>query len=157
MSPQVLILLATAVLALVAVTAAVIALRAVRELRSHAEPPRPAELHVSTAQTAVSVPQRETQREPEPPLEVVRVVEGRVIVQPTQSQVVAATMTRPSVRIGILASGVAHALRAESRDRITALMRREYHSRRRARQRAARAAARATNTPPATEQGWVGS
>jgi len=89
----------------------------------------------------------------------VRVVEGRVIVQPTHDQVVAASMTRPAVRLNIVAAGVAHALRPESRDRILGLMRREYRARKRARQRAARAAARATNgpPPPAGGRGWVGS
>ena len=85
-------------------------------------------------------------------------VEGRVIVQPTQDQMVAATMTRPSVRLSIFAAGLAHALRPESRDRITALMRREYRARKRARQRAAKVAARATNDPPPSGgRGWVGS
>lgn len=154
MSWQLAMLLTTAALAAVAVAAAVVALRAVRELRRLV----PAESDVSPVQTGVSLAERQTQREPEPAPEVVRVVEGRVIVQPTQEQVVAATMTRPGIRLGILAAGVAHALRPESRDRIVALMRREFRGRRRARQRSARAAARATNgAPPNPHQGWVGS
>lgn len=157
MSTEVVLLIATAVLALVALAAAMVAVRALRQLRQ-VSAPEPAELHVSPLPSPVSPAKRATQREPDPPAEVVRVVEGRVIVQPTQAQVVAATMTRPSVRLGILLTGIAHALRPESRDRITALMRREYRDRRRARQRAGRAAAKATNGPPPNpHEGWVGS
>jgi len=151
MSPQVAILLATAVLAVVAVSAALVAVRALREVKAIREAPASAEIDVLPVDPGVSRAEPQSQREPEPEpapeAEVVRVVEGRVIVQPSQDQIVAATMTRLSVRLGILASGVAHALRPESRDRITALMRREYRSRKRSRQRAARAAGR----------GWVGS
>lgn len=163
MSPQFAMLIATAVLAAVAVVAAVIALRAVRELRAGSRdldtPPRSsAALDRREVEDVdrVAREERAAYRDHAGP-EVVRVVEGRVIVQPTQEQVVAASMTRPTVRLGIVFSGLAHALRPESRDRISALMRREYRDRRRSRQRAARAAARATNTPPAGGQGWVGS
>lgn len=78
----------------------------------------------------------------------VRVVEGRVIVPPTSRQVVEATMGRPLVKASMLAHGLAHALRPESRDRIRALMRREFNSRRSQRQRMARQAARAETTSP---------
>lgn len=86
-----------------------------------------------------------------------RIIEGRVIVPPTQEQVVAAQMTRPGVRVAIVLSGVLHALRPESRDRISGLLRREYRQRRRARQRAGRRAARATNSPPTQTDGWMSS
>ncbi len=86
-----------------------------------------------------------------------RIIEGRVIVPPTQEQVVAAQMTRPGVRVAIVLSGVLHALRPESRDRISGLVRREYRQRRRARQRAGRRAARATNSPPTQTDGWMSS
>lgn len=172
MSVQLAMLIATAVLAVVAVAAAVVAVRALRHAkqlgdrvardevaayRDHLEdsrdldtPPRAG--GAPTARASQALDQRDD-------LEVVRVVEGRVIVQPTHDQVVAASMTRPAVRLNIVAAGVAHALRPESRDRILGLMRREYRARKRARQRAARAAARATNGPPspAGGRGWVGS
>lgn len=158
MSVQLAMLVATAVLAVVAVAAAVVAVRALRQAKQLGER-EPAS--VSEPVTAVLEPLAMAEPEPEgeTDLEVVRVVEGRVIVQPTHDQVVAASMTRPAVRLNIVAAGVAHALRPESRDRILGLMRREYRARKRARQRAARAAARATNgpPPPAGGRGWVGS
>jgi len=164
MSVQLAMLVATAVLAVVAVAAAVVAVRALRQAkqlgdrvardevaayRDHLEDSRDLD---TPARASQALDQRDD-------LEVVRVVEGRVIVQPTHDQVVAASMTRPAVRLNIVAAGVAHALRPESRDRILGLMRREYRARKRARQRAARAAARATNgpPPPAGGRGWVGS
>jgi len=157
MSVQLAMLVATAVLAVVALAAAVVALVALRRVKALRETPVSAEVHVPPVETSVLPVERQTQREPEP-TEVVRVVEGRVIVQPTHDQVVAASMTRPAVRLNIVAAGVAHALRPESRDRILGLMRREYRARKRARQRAARAAARATNDPPPSSgRGWVGS
>jgi len=160
MSVQLAMLVASAVLAVVAVAAAVVAVVALRRVKALREAPVPAELHVQPVEDGVSRVERETQRapEPEPSAEVVRVVEGRVIVQPTNDQIVAASMTRPAVRLNIVAAGLAHALRPESRDRIIGLMRREYRARKRARQRAARAAARATNDPPSSSgRGWVGS
>ncbi|WP_313410317.1 hypothetical protein, partial [Aeromicrobium sp.] len=135
MSVQLAMLIATAVLAVVALAAAVIAVRALREAKQLRATPDPAELHVPPVADGVSLaerePQREPELEPEPEAEVVRVVEGRVIVQPTHDQVVAASMTRPAVRLNIVAAGLAHALRPESRDRIMGLMRREYRARKR--------------------------
>ncbi|MET0467640.1 MAG: hypothetical protein ABWZ87_02785 [Aeromicrobium sp.] len=178
MSVQLAMLVATAVLAVVAVIAAAVALVAVRRLRAlhSAAPPAPAAPpatfvtpvgpeaglepnSVTHVERGELEPRDELDPRGEPTAEVVRVVEGRVIVQPTHDQIVAATMTRPAVRLSILAGGIAHALRPESRDRILALMRREYRARKRARQRAARAAARATNDPPPPSggRGWVGS
>ncbi|SKB09966.1 hypothetical protein [Aeromicrobium choanae] len=168
MSVQLAMLVATAVLAVVAVVAAVVTVRSVRELRRIGDRVARDEGaayrdHLEDSHDLDAPPRSSAaldhRVEPVPTAEVVRVVEGRVIVQPTHDQVVAATMTRPSVRLNILLGGVAHALRPESRDRILGLMRREYRARRRARQRAARAAARATNGPPPASggQGWVGS
>jgi len=82
------------------------------------------------------------------PLTRAGVVEGRVIVPPTSRQVVEATMGRPLVRASMFAHGLAHALRPESRDRIRALMRREFNSRRSQRKQMARRAARAETTSP---------
>lgn len=141
-----------AVLAVVALVAAIVALRAVKEATAlRAAPPVP----VSRPEREPSQGQAlEVHREPPPQA---RVVEGRVIVPPTQEQVVAAQMTRPSVRIAVVVAGLGHALRPESRDRIGGLMRREYRQRRRARQRAARRAARITHNPPAQTDGWMSS
>lgn len=168
MSVQLAMLIATAVLAVVAMAAAVVAMRALREAKAIAG--RAATTGDRVARDEVEAyrdqdDSRDLDTRPRSSAaldhredEVVRVVEGRVIVQPTQDQVVAASMTRPAVRLNIVAAGLAHALRPESRDRIAGLMRREYRARKRARQRAARAAARATNDPPpASGRGWVGS
>ncbi len=99
---------------------------------------------------AVLVPFDETdhpsdlqERQVRPAVLAPRHVEGRVVVPPTDHQVVSAAMSRPQVRLAVLAHGVAYALRAESRDRIVALMRREYRRRRRERLAAGRRALRA--------------
>ena len=73
-------------------------------------------------------------------------VNGRVVVRPTSQQVVGAALSRPQVRLAIILHGLSHALRAESRDRITALMRREYRRRRSERLAAGRRAVRANRT-----------
>ena len=156
MSTEVWILAATAVLAVVAICAAVIAVRAVRRVSTIAA--RPAD--------ALAVPDA-----PAPTTDVVvneavvttlpdelepRVVEGRLVVPPTQHQVVQAALGRPGVRLSIALHGVAHALRPESRDRITALMRREFRRRRRERLQAGRRAVRSTRPTPPSDQ-WLGS
>ncbi|OUZ09731.1 hypothetical protein BHE97_09750 [Aeromicrobium sp. PE09-221] len=183
MPVDVVVLVVAAVLAVVALVAAVVALRAVREVKALREQTDvPVEWDVRTVETANAPSKRPTQRgdaglrpgryphtqrvrgvekvpavrEAAEPQEA-RVIEGRVIVPPTQEQVVAAQMTRPSVRLTIVLSGLAHALRPESRDRISGLVRREYRQRRRARQRAGRRAARATNNPPTQTDGWMSS
>jgi hypothetical protein len=63
-------------------------------------------------------------------------------VPPTQAQVVRTALGRPGVRLSVLIHGLAHALRTENRDRLVALMRREYRHRRRERLRAGREAVR---------------
>lgn len=148
---QVVLLTIAALLAVVAVTAAVIATRAVREmkeLRESQSPPEPtptAEPYVSSESTGVSLAKRRAQRDG---VEVeYEVIEGKVMVQATPEQAIAAIMTQPRIRAAIWVSGLAHALRPESRDRIFGLMRREVRTRRRARQRAARAAARSVVNP----------
>ncbi|MCD9153062.1 hypothetical protein [Aeromicrobium duanguangcaii] len=158
MSVQWVILVVTAVLAVVAVVAAVVTLRALRQIKAVEREAREDRAALVVTESAPA-PEPVTITEEAPSAEVVRIVEGRVIVQPTQDQLVAATMTRPAVRLNVWAAGIAHALRPESRDRILGLMRREYRGRKRARQRAARAAARATNGPPPPAGGrdWVGS
>ncbi|KRC63930.1 hypothetical protein ASE12_03610 [Aeromicrobium sp. Root236] len=160
MSAELWILVATAVLAVVAIGAALIAVRAAR--RGSRFAPVPPE--------RLAVPQtRELARlDPLPDIEPVshdvdpihselepRVVEGHLIVPPSQQQVVNTALGRPGVRLSILAHGLAHALRPESRDRITSLMRREYRRRRRERLQAGRRAVRAGRPTPPSEE-WLG-
>ncbi len=166
MSADVAVLVATAVLAVVAVSAALVAVVAARRAARGAPAPTagaaqaPAPGDVGRSPDVVDVepvevdlaPVRHAALEP-------RVVEGRVVVPPTQDQVVAAALGRPQARFSVVAQGVAHALRPESRDRISALVRREYRARRRARLRAGRRAARAAHaspTPPAAADQWLG-
>lgn len=159
MSAEVWILVATAVLAVVAIGAAVIAVRAARRIPAApagATPPArvvtrpdPTPLH-----RADGLALRDDLEVP-PDLEP-RIVEGRLVVPPTQQQVVQTALGRPGVRLSVVLHGVAHALRPESRDRISALMRREYRRRRRERQQAGRRAVRAAQpSRPADE--WLGS
>ncbi|AWB92557.1 hypothetical protein [Aeromicrobium chenweiae] len=155
MSAEVWILVATAVLAAVAITAALIAVRAVRTIR-RAEAPAAAHEPTTTPSTRIVV------HEPSTPAPVVpdelapRVVEGRLVVPPSQQQVVQAALGRPGVRLSVYAHGFAHALRAESRDRIAAMMRREYRRRRRERLQAGRRAVRSSQ-PSAPSDQWLGS
>lgn len=147
MSAELWILVSTAVLAVVALCAAVTSVRAVRTLRE-APVPKP-------VSTEVALVERPATRHV-PPALAPRVVEGRLIVPPTQQQVVATALGRPGVRLSVFAHGLAHALRPESRDRILAMMRREYRRRRRERLQAGRRAARAA-TPSAPQDSWLGS
>ena len=182
MSTDVVVLSATAVLAVVALVAAVVAVRVARssareradlraELdRRRADDERHAQERAGrrTAEALVPVPYdprtdrrgetgdlvvRPPTAEPSP----TRVVDGQVFVVPSQHDVVATALSRPATRVSVLVHGLAHALRPESRDRISALMRREYTRRRRERQRAARQAARlhtpSSAPPPGTS--WV--
>jgi hypothetical protein len=155
MSAELWILVATAVLAVVAIGAAIIAVRAARRI---AHPPQTS---ADPAATAATRPSTELAvLEPADPVDHTalepRVVEGRLVVPPTQQQVVNTALGRPGVRLSILAHGLAHALRAESRDRITAMMRREYRRRRRERLQAGRRAVRAGRPTPPSEE-WLGS
>jgi hypothetical protein len=163
MSAEVLMLIATAVLAVVAISAAVVAVRAVRRLSQAQqpaavtpEPIRPSEeialRAVDDADELRDVELRDVEpRDVEP-----RVVEGRLIVPPSQQQLVQSVLGRPGVRLTVFVHGAAYALRAESRDRIVALMRREYRRRRRERLRAGRRAVR-TERPSAPSDQWLGS
>jgi hypothetical protein len=151
MSAELWILVSTAVLAVVAVGAAVIAVRAVQQVK-----------------TSAPVPPTDTVNEPSTDLAVIesqsalpaalapRVVQGRLVVPPTQQQVLATALGRPGVRLSVFTHGLTHALRAESRDRILGMMRREYRRRRRERLQAGRRAARAANPSRPTDT-WIGS
>jgi hypothetical protein len=150
MSAEVSILVATSVLAVVAIAAAVVAVRAAR--RVAAATPQPPERPAPSTELVVVEPAPLAT----PAALTPHVIEGRLIVPPTQQQVVATALGRPGVRLSVLAHGVAHALRPESRDRILALMRREYRRRRRERLQAGRRATRAARpTQPADR--WLGS
>lgn len=156
MSVEAWILVATAVLAVVAICAAIIAVRAVRKVSAVAarpvEAPANPDVHAPSADVVVHeavVTSLPAELEP-------RVVEGRLVVPPSQQQVVQAALGRPGVRLSIFVHGVTYALRAESRDRITALMRREFRRRRRERLQAGRRAVRSTRPTPPSDQ-WLGS
>jgi hypothetical protein len=163
MTVEALLLVVTTLIAMVAVIAAVVAVRAVRELKNSLETVREerrslhssptegmkAEIMVADARP-VELEPGGTARCDDGLAQRGRVVHGRVIVPPTQSQVVRTALGRPGVRLSIVAHGVARALRAENRDRIVALMRREYRHRRRERLRSGRQAirmARPTSAP----------
>jgi hypothetical protein len=150
----------TAVLAVVALAAAVVAVRAARRSASveapEAAPPALQAAPERLPRTTDLVPLDTDER-------AVRVlaprqVEGRVIVPPTGQQVVGAALSRPHVRLAILIHGLTYALRPESRDRITAMMRREYRRRRRERLAAGRRAVRTAR--PSTDawmaEPWIG-
>jgi len=162
MTVETLLLAATALIALVAVAVAVVAVRAVRRLERQASqsvaevlapvvevaapavgaPPACGGLETTATvrgfeADSVGTSTTEFSSELAP-----RVVHGRVIVPPTQAQVVRTALGRPGVRLSILAHGLRRALRPENRDRIVSLMRREFRHRRRDRLRAGRQAVR---------------
>lgn len=152
MSAELWILVSTAVLAVVAVSAAVVAVRAVRQVKVAA--PSPSRRGIDEASTDLAV------IEPHSPVAAAapapRVIQSRLVVPPTQQQVLATALGRPGVRLSVLAHGLSHALRPESRDRVLGLMRREFGRRRRARLQAGRRAARdAPQTRPTDT--WLGS
>lgn len=89
--------------------------------------------------------------------QVARVVDGEVVVTPTRAQVANAIMGQPRVRFAIWMTGLAHALRPESRDRISGMMRRDYRERRRYREQAARHAIRTAHSPSTRADEWAGS
>lgn len=182
MPTDVAVLAATAVLAVVALVAAVVTVRVARsaardraELRVELEARRAGDERQAqdraarlAADALVPVPYdpRVDRRgevgdlvvrpSPGAPAQT-RVVDGQVFVVPSQHDVVATALSRPATRVSVLIHGLAHALRPESRDRISALMRREYTRRRRERQRAARQAARLHTPSAAPNPGtaWV--
>lgn len=151
MSADVWILVLTAVLAVVAVGAAVIAVRAMQQVKTIAPVRAPQPTDRQSTDLALIEPQP-----PVPAALTPRVVQGRLVVPPTQQQVLATALGRPGVRLSVLTHGFAHALRAESRDRIVGLMRREYRRRRRERLQVGRRAARAAN-PTRPADTWLGS
>lgn len=153
----------TALLAAIALAAAVMAVRGARRTTG-----------ATTAALVPRVPDAEPQGPPRvtalvplkadhEPRPAPRQVDGRVVVPPTERQVVATALSRPQVRLAILLHGLTYALRPESRDRITALMRREYRRRRRERLAAGRRAVRAAHPTTQSTSGdawmtepWIG-
>jgi len=131
MSALAVVSLAVAAVALAAAGALVIALartrRRLAEVQANVErlletpSPRP-----TTAEIAV----RPTQLEAPP------------VLAPTPEEVRRAAMAQPIVRALTLSYGLRRALRPESRDRVMAVMRREFRRRRKLRLRAGRRAAR---------------
>lgn len=160
MPTDVVLLVVTALFAVVALVAAVITVRAARRTTT-IEHPQAVPEHREAGpdrppRTAVLVPldDEPTVRELAP-----RRVEGRVVVPPTGQQVVGAAMSRPHVRLAIIVHGFTYALRPESRDRITALMRREFRRRRRERLAAGRRAVRSAHPVSHdawTQESWIG-
>lgn len=150
------LLAATTAIAVVAVVVATVAVRSVRDLRRSVESvsqerqtPFSGESDRMNAEILVPAVEIGHALELAP-----KVVEGRVIVPPTQAQVVRTALGRPGVRLSVLAHGLARALRPENRDRISALMRREYRHRRRQRLQAARQAIRTAHptSAPTTDR-----
>lgn len=159
MPTDVLILSATAVLAVVALVAAVVTVRAARVVTRAATEQPASETEQAESHGAVDSATDDDVLLPVPyeaptgPLapSQARVVEGRVVILPTEQQVVATALNRPATRLTVVVHGIAHALRPESRDRIAALMRRELNRRRRERSRAARRAAHTHVPSPAQD------
>ncbi len=174
MSSDLVVLLATGLVALVALLAAIVTVRAARQVardraalaalveragaRATSGPPGP------EVESAALVPMPFVpgdahalvlRQEPDGVEPVTRVVDGKVFVVPTSTELVATALSRPGTRFTVAIHGLAHALRPESRDRISALMRREVTRRRRERQRAARRAARAHVPTANPGTAWV--
>jgi hypothetical protein len=154
---DVVLIAVTAVLAVMALVAAVVAVRAARRTARAASPAAttqaPAVAPERLPRAAVLVPVDDGSDDGDARWPVPQHVEGRVIVPPTGQQVVGAALSRPHVRVAILLHGLTYALRPESRDRITALMRREYRRRRRERLAAGRRAVRTAH--PASADDWT--
>ncbi len=158
MPTDLVLLVVTAALAVTALVAALVAVRAARRTTTEIEHPE----HRATTPVVAPEPREAVlvplENQPDPAL-APRHVEGRVVVPPTGDQVVGAALSRPHVRLAVVLHGLTYALRPESRDRITALVRREYRRRRRERLAAGRRAVRAAQPPRAdswTAQPWMG-
>lgn len=158
MPTDLVLLVVTGLFAVTALAAAVVAVRAGRRTPSRSSEPAPkmqtdALDRLPRVGVLVPVDDDETVRM------APRHVNGRVVVPPTDQQVMGAVMSRPHIRLAVLAQGLTYALRAESRDRIMALMRREYRRRRRERLAAGRRAVRAarpTSSGDWTAESWIG-
>jgi len=155
MPVDVTILVVTVLVAVVAVVAAVVAVRALREVRRV-----DAERTERSAQVVAVEPEPVLPEQIGPAHEShpVQVVEGRVVATLTQQDLLEARLSRPLARVSVYVHGIAHALRPESRDRITALMRREYKRRRALRLKVARRALRSVpHETLARPDDWMGT
>lgn len=150
MSVEQILLVITAVVALIALTVAVAALRRLGTISKQADAQVPAAAPPSSnviVPPPLSPPVERPKYGPLPAQRQtpqVEVLDGAVVVRPSNRQVVEATMGRPLVRLNIVLFGLTHALRADSRDRLRSLMRREFRARKSLRRRQARRAARLT-------------
>ena len=160
MTVEALLLAATTLIALIAVVVAVAAVRTVRRLSDRLgdlDTPAPAAPALDHRPVLTEPIAGRVEREAlvSRPTELApRVVQGRVVVPPSQAQVIRTALGRPGVRLNIFVHGLARVLRPENRDRIVALMRREYRHRRRERLRAGRRAVRVSRptSAPSTER-----
>lgn len=136
MAAQGYLLVITATIAVIALVVALIAMRRLRAYEHNNHAPDVVEPAPIGEAIAVMEPRYVVPEQPE-----VRIVEGRVIVAPTNQQVLAATMGKPLVRIAVITAGFQYAFRPEARDRIRRLMRDEYRMRKTMRRKAAKEAA----------------
>jgi len=105
--------------------------------------------NLSEIRASLARQQEQANRAPSPaPTTELAVVPKRYeptpVVLPSSEQVLRAAMHRPLVRAVTVTYGLRRALQPQNRDRLAALVRREFRRRRRLRQRAGRRAARLT-------------
>jgi len=146
--PQIALVVAVGVLALAALAGVTALLVQVRTLRR--------ELAKKSSQQPAPAQQADAAAEAARPPAVVRTTAPSVSVSapaPTSRQIVLATLGHPLVRVAAVSHGLCQALRAENRDRIGAVVRRDLRRREKLRRRVGRRAARALPTSvPVAEQ-----
>jgi len=144
--PQIALVVAVGVLALVALAGVAALLVQVRTLRR--------ELAEKSSQQPAPAQQAAAAAEAARPPAVVRTTAPSVSAPvPTSRQIVLATLGHPLVRVAAVSHGLRQALRAENRDRIGAVVRRDLRRREKLRRRVGRRAARALPTSvPVAEQ-----
>lgn len=144
--PQIALVVAVGVLALAALAGVAALLVQVRTLRR--------ELAEKSSQQQAPAQQAAAAAEPARPPAVVRTTAPTVPAPaPTNRQIVLATLGHPLVRVAAVSHGLRRALRAENRDRIGAVVRRDLRRREKLRRRVGRRAARALPTSvPVAEQ-----
>jgi len=150
--PQIALVVAVGVLALVALAGVAALLVQVRTLRR--------ELAEKSSQQPAPAQQAAAAAEAAQPPAVVRTTASSVSASapapapaPTNRQIVLATLGHPLVRVAAVSHGLRQALRAENRDRIGAVVRRDLRRREKLRRRVGRRAARAlpSNVPVAEQ------
>lgn len=144
--PQIALVVAVGVLALAALAGMTALLVQVRALRR--------ELAEKSSQQPAPAQQAAAAAEAARPPAVVRTTAPSVSASaPTNRQIVLATLGHPLVRVAAVSHGLCQALRAENRDRIGAVVRRDLRRREKLRRRVGRRAARALPTSvPVAEQ-----